>query len=368
MCIENFVAAVGRAFYTDPFVVVLDALVHEKFIIEEELPPRLKLSTKDVSKITRQLEEEMLIKSESVKTEDGSIIKYLYIDYQVFYYAVLYRINIIQRSLQADEKVELHQTFFKCPTCDETYTQMQVLRQMSGDGKFICTNCCPIERYQTAPSEAYYRLETIDNREKIDAVQLIRSKVDDQLKRSKYHEGILDLLKQLRDVPLGHNLPSENIKKGVRASIIADEDVLANIKHNIDHASGAFGGSRFKGGSAGVAASSTGQQQSSGVQRKLKIQSSAEEDKEDEEKLLANIGINLTAVGAVSRSVDVAEDVDGPAAKKVKVEAEIIPSDTGAAVVADDDNLGEEDEEEEVQWANDDDDNDNDDTQWKDDD
>jgi ribosomal protein L12E/L44/L45/RPP1/RPP2 len=182
----------------------------------------------------------------------------------------------------------------------------------------------------------------------------------------------LDLLKQLRDVPLGHNLPSENIKKGVRASIIADEDVLANIKHNIDHASGAFGGSRFKGGSAGAAASSAGQP--SGMQRKLKIQSCVEEDKEEEERMLATIGINLTAVGAVSHSADFADDVETPPVKKVKIEpASASNSDNAAAGI---DKPGEkkeeedEDEDDDVQWADDDnnDDDGNDDTQWNDDD
>ena len=34
---ENLVHTVGRAFYSDPFVIVLDNLISEKYIIEEEL-------------------------------------------------------------------------------------------------------------------------------------------------------------------------------------------------------------------------------------------------------------------------------------------------------------------------------------------
>ena len=55
--VEAFVGAVARAFYADPFVVVLDALMHEKFLMEEELPARIKQTTKETSKITRQLED-----------------------------------------------------------------------------------------------------------------------------------------------------------------------------------------------------------------------------------------------------------------------------------------------------------------------
>lgn len=87
--IENLVATVARAFYTDTYVVLLEGLMHEKYIIEEELGPRLKLSAKEVRKITTQLEAEMLIKVENVTIDDTkSFLKCYYIDYQQFVDAV----------------------------------------------------------------------------------------------------------------------------------------------------------------------------------------------------------------------------------------------------------------------------------------
>ncbi len=248
--VEKLISAVARAFYTDSYIVVFDALLSEKFIIEEELPPRLKMSVKEVTKITRQLEDEMLIRSENVKVDDGSLIKYLYIDYQLFFYAVLYRIDLMQKWLKVDEKTELNESFYKCPTCSAKYTELEVLRQISGDNKFICVACCPHDRYQQYASEHYFTLEMVDNEGQIGRVQLQRSKMDDQLKRSRYHEGIIELLIQLRDVNLGHNLPSENMKKGMRSSIIYDEDVLSNVQHSLEHANGSFGGSRVKVGAS----------------------------------------------------------------------------------------------------------------------
>ena len=56
--IETLVSTIARAFYTDTVVVLLEGLMHEKYIIEEELGPRLKLTAKDVRKITTQLENE----------------------------------------------------------------------------------------------------------------------------------------------------------------------------------------------------------------------------------------------------------------------------------------------------------------------
>jgi hypothetical protein len=66
------------------------------------------------------------------------------------------------------------------------------------------------------------------------------------MNKSKLHDGIFDILGQLRDVPLGHNLPSQNISKGVRSSQITDERVAQEIKQNFEYATGQFGSSLIK--------------------------------------------------------------------------------------------------------------------------
>jgi hypothetical protein len=50
-------------------------------------------------------------------------------------------------------------------------------------------------------SSAYYTLVEIDNRGKLDKVQSLSRKMEEQLNRSKLHEGIFDLLADLRDAP-----------------------------------------------------------------------------------------------------------------------------------------------------------------------
>ena len=44
--VEKLVKTVSRAFYSDTVVVVMDALLREKFIREEEMGPRLRLKEK----------------------------------------------------------------------------------------------------------------------------------------------------------------------------------------------------------------------------------------------------------------------------------------------------------------------------------
>ena len=67
---ERLIGTVARCFYGDTTVVVLDALIREKFIREEEMGPRLRLKEKDWRKVVNQLEEELLIQSEKVLMED----------------------------------------------------------------------------------------------------------------------------------------------------------------------------------------------------------------------------------------------------------------------------------------------------------
>ncbi len=69
--VERLISTIARAFYTDNVVVVLDALVREKYIRNEEIGPRLKLSSKDVRKILTHLEEEHLVKYEDLTMDDG---------------------------------------------------------------------------------------------------------------------------------------------------------------------------------------------------------------------------------------------------------------------------------------------------------
>lgn len=245
---EELIETIARAFYPDDIVVLIDALLREKYIIEEEVGPRLKLSAKETRKVITQLEEEMLIKHEKVPIEDdpSSFYKCLYIDYQACVNVIRYRVYLMQHALASQESTELSEVSYKCPTCRSIYSTLEALRMLSGDFKFICSHCCPHENFRTKPSEPFYRLIEIDNRKVINSLQNMQKKMGEQLRSiSGQHKGILDLLSRLREAPLPHNLPSENIRRGYTASAIEDEEMAAEIRHNYTY-SRAPGGSFLK--------------------------------------------------------------------------------------------------------------------------
>ena len=227
--VEKLIRTVARAFYTDSSVIVLEILIREKYLREEEFAPRLKLPEKDVNKIIRQLESEMLIRFEDMVMDDGRTAKCYYIDYQIFVNVVRYRIDLMATAIRAAESTEFNEVFFQCPTCNNRYTSLEALKLRSADYKFICSSCCPVNILSRAISEPYYRLVEIDNRNKLNDVQNLGKKMDEQLNETDEHHGIFDLLRDLKNVTLIHNLPSDNRIRGIVASRVIDAEVQEEI-------------------------------------------------------------------------------------------------------------------------------------------
>ena len=227
--VERLVAAVGRAFYTDPVVVVLDTLIRERSCRSEELSPRLRLTEKETRKILNLLEDEKLISSEDLTDEKGKVSKFYYIDYQWFVNIVRYRVALMQKKVTNSEKRE-HSVPFQCPTCKTKYQQLEATKYLSLDKHFICPTCCPFDDFRNNNSEVYYRLIEVDNRASLNKYEVIADKIKEQLSRKEgLRDGIFELLKQLKDCQLIRNLPSENRKRGINASKIVDDDVKRDL-------------------------------------------------------------------------------------------------------------------------------------------
>jgi len=227
--VEKLVAAVGRAFYTDPVIVVLDTLVRERSCRSEELSPRLRLTEKETRKILNLLEDEKLISSEDLTDEKGKVSKFYYIDYQWFVNVVRYRVSLMQRKVTTSEKRE-QCIPFQCPTCKTKYQQLEAIKYLSLDKHFICPTCCPYDDFRNNNSENHYRLMEVDNRDSLTKYEIISDKIKDQLsKKDGLRDGIFELLKQLKDCQLIRNLPSENRKRGINASKIVDDDVKRDL-------------------------------------------------------------------------------------------------------------------------------------------
>ena len=230
--VEKLVKTVTRAFYSDTVVVVMDALLREKFIREEEIGPRLRLKEKDWRKVINQMEEELLINSEKVLMEDMRQPSVYYIDYQMFVDVVRYRIYLMRKKVNSAQSQEIAEVKYKCPTCKRVLGMTEAMLCKSKDYKFICSVCCPYDDFRQRPAEPSYILQSEDNTDRISDADNLKIKLDEALNASDLHEGILDLLAELRNVPLSRNLPSDNMSLGIKNTAVNDEDIENAIKSN----------------------------------------------------------------------------------------------------------------------------------------
>ena len=229
---KMLVQTVARAFYKDNYVIVLDALAREKFIVFEEIAPRLKMNPKEVVGILAVLEEsECLIRSQNV-TFHGATWKCYYIDYQAFVNVVRYRVHVMDQILKKKE-ADLINMMFECPTCNSRFTELESMKLRTKDNKRACPHCCPSNStFASIVSEDSFRLREADMKDTNQSVRLMQEKFKDQLSQSSDHEGILNILAELKDVPLLKNLPSDNIDRGLLTSKVSD----AEQKHEMDEA------------------------------------------------------------------------------------------------------------------------------------
>ena len=124
--VEELIRTIARAFYDDTTVLILDALIQERFIRDEELGPRLKLTPKEVKKIVTQLETEQFVSYQDLTMEDMRSSKCWYIDYRRFMLMAHYRLYLMQKEILDKEKQQANRMFFECPSCHLKQTELEV--------------------------------------------------------------------------------------------------------------------------------------------------------------------------------------------------------------------------------------------------
>ena len=226
---KQLVATVARAFYTDDVVILLDALTRETFIYYEEIPLRLHMSSKDINRMLSELEDkEGLIKSQNLTIEYVSR-KCYYIDYQSFVNIVRYRVHMMREELKKKE-AELNSMNFQCLNCGYKCSALEAMKLLTKDMKRACPVCCPSSNFSaTIVSERYVLVEVTVQSTNSNILSTI-DKFKEQLSVSDDHVGILDLLQELKDVPLLRNLPSDNYERGLVSKRVVDEETRLDIE------------------------------------------------------------------------------------------------------------------------------------------
>lgn len=166
---------------------------------------------------------------------------------------------------------------YQCPTCGNRFTQMQCLKFLSrgamadrmrfsarartltfpffvsvlADQQFVCPHCCPGEVSRTM-SQPSFKLVQVDNDAALAAANamiekcvvvpfppllpsqpssvmltscfpFLKTRIEYQFgQQGGEHDGIHELLEELKDKPLIRNLPSDNMKSGLTNTAVTD--------------------------------------------------------------------------------------------------------------------------------------------------
>nr|CCA18100.1 conserved hypothetical protein [Albugo laibachii Nc14] len=232
--VEKLVNLVGRAFYSDEHVVVLRALVREKFMKDDEMGNAVNLQTRQVRKIVMELHQDQLICVQVLNDKrlgGSSSMSYWYIDYKYFVDVVQYRLYVMHERLKENEQLEIERQTFQCrdPDCGREYTALEAqLLLMPGQYQFRCGHCGEI-------------LNECDNNDRLEKIQNLQRKFKDQMnKQNGMHDGIYELLRRIGDfVREGHALPS-NLPSDNRAAGIGGNSVRAANANNPRAKNGAY--------------------------------------------------------------------------------------------------------------------------------
>lgn len=245
---EALIATVARAFYDDEAVCIIDVLIRDKFLRDDDMAPRLRLPAKKLRASLQFLQDEHLVKFETVDdlTQGGSqATKFWYIDYNHAVHTIRLRLHLLRRQLEQAEMRARSSSFYLCPgykekRCNGRYTEEEAQQLVDyKSGMFLCQEC--FKRYEAdpgAPSKDTYTLQLVDNTKDLRLAMDNMRRVTVQLSgkmigNTVLRASIYDLLQKVRGKgksPITSNLPSENYALGIGSKRLAGTGRTAGIK------------------------------------------------------------------------------------------------------------------------------------------
>ncbi|CAH8288509.1 unnamed protein product [Heterobilharzia americana] len=147
VCLIKLVRSIVRTFYSREHSLIVDMLVRNTIMKEDDLCERLRFERKQLRQYLHTLKCDQFIKSKlQLETDaDGKTTKitHYFIDYKLFVNVVKYRLDQMQRRLEAEQRQSTSRASFKCSSCNTTYTDLEVDRLMdfTNPGKLVCVYC-----------------------------------------------------------------------------------------------------------------------------------------------------------------------------------------------------------------------------------
>ncbi|XP_029175610.1 general transcription factor IIE subunit 1 [Nylanderia fulva] len=205
--LKQLARLVVRGFYTIEDALIVDMLVRNPCMKEDDICELLKFERKMLRARISTLRNDKFIQVR-LKMETGSDgkaqkVNYYFINYKTFVNVVKYKLDLMRKRMETEERDATSRASFKCPSCLKTFTDLEAdqLFDMRSN-EFKCTYCQEI----------------------VDEDQSALPKKDSRLLLAKFNEQLEPLYILLREV--------EGIK--LAPEILEPEPVDINIIRGID--------------------------------------------------------------------------------------------------------------------------------------
>lgn len=205
--LKQLARLVVRGFYTIEDALIVDMLVRNPCMKEDDICELLKFERKMLRARISTLRNDKFIQVR-LKMETGSDgkaqkVNYYFINYKTFVNVVKYKLDIMRKRMETEERDATSRASFKCPSCLKTFTDLEADQLFDmRTSEFRCTYC----------------------REIVEEDQSALPKKDSRLLLAKFNEQLEPLYILLREV--------EGIK--LAPEILEPEPVDINIIRGID--------------------------------------------------------------------------------------------------------------------------------------
>lgn len=144
--IKDLLRFVVRAFFSSPYILVLDCILFHSVLAEEDISHLLGLKRPDIRSLCSKLIEERLLSSHSqpeFQAGTKGVRRYYYfIKYPEAIDAIKWKVHQLVTKLKLDLQENSKPQGYLCPTCNTKYSQLDAVSLLNYDRtQFICSLC-----------------------------------------------------------------------------------------------------------------------------------------------------------------------------------------------------------------------------------
>lgn len=182
--LKKLARLVVRGFYTIEDVLIVDMLVRNPCMKEDDICELLKFERKMLRARISTLRNDKFIQVR-LKMETGSDgkaqkVNYYFINYKTFVNVVKYKLDLMRKRMETEERDATSRASFKCPSCLKTFTDLEADQLFDmRTGEFRCTYCREIvEEDQSALPKKDSRLLLAKFNEQLEPLYILLREVE----------------------------------------------------------------------------------------------------------------------------------------------------------------------------------------------